>query len=96
MVEIDEMICVDSSGDWERTLAFQAFSEWTFKSRTDRAATMLILGRVCASFDMGRPRAVPELPVLGEATREECKMSRRRHRRKTPRLTNDDTRGDGG
>ena len=28
MVEIDEMICIDSSGDWRQTSAFRIILEW--------------------------------------------------------------------
>jgi hypothetical protein len=31
MIEIDEMICIDSSGDWERPSVFQAIFGVAFK-----------------------------------------------------------------
>ena len=44
MIEIDEMIRIDSSGGWEHTSAFLAILELSLESRTYGAATMLILG----------------------------------------------------
>jgi len=96
VVEIDEMICIDSSRDWERTLAFQAVLEWSLDPRTDGTATMLILGRIYTSFDMGRFRRVRKLPILGEASNEKCKISRTERCRWTPWLTNGDSRGNAG
>ena len=43
MVEIDEMICVDSSGDWDRRQRFQALSG-ILEPRTYGAAAISIFG----------------------------------------------------
>jgi hypothetical protein len=87
MVEIEKMICIDSSGDWGGHQRSES-SLTGIGSRTHGAAAMSIFGRVRASCDMSRSRRIFKLPVLGEASSENV-----RHLAGNipPRLTNDGT-----
>lgn len=44
VIEVDEMICIDSSGDWERASTFRKFLGLSLESRTYGAAAIVILG----------------------------------------------------
>lgn len=64
MVEIDEMVYVDSSRDWGGRQGIDKFSSG-IGSLTYGAAATFIFGRVCTSCDMSRFCRVLRLPILG-------------------------------